>query len=118
MNYALQALKDLAVQAWDWHRRHAERVKAAEEIRPGVLKNLTSSHKFDFLLCQDCKQPEPMTFVVHDVLWVAAGLTKGVICPQCFEKRIGRKLQISDFKVCAANEQIFYGYLIRSCEEK
>lgn len=112
-SYALQALEDLAARALDWRHRHAERIQAAEEIRPGVLKDPTSPHRFDFMVCMDCRQPEPMTFVVHDVLWAAAGLTKGVICPKCFEARIGRKLEITDLKVCPANEPIFYGSLIQ-----
>ena len=91
-------------------------VDEATEIRPGVFKLRGSPRKFDFLECQDCRRPNPMGFVVHDALWTAAGLTTGVICPACFEVRIGRGLRITDFKVCPANEQIFYGFQLATQE--
>ena len=68
------------------------------EIRPGVWELLlvTGSKRHHFE-CQDCKEPDPLLFSVHDELWNQTEL-KGIICVSCFEKRIGRKLHFGDLK--------------------
>jgi len=45
--------------------------------------------------------PEDETYIVHDHVWKAAGMTgewgEGALCIRCLEKRLGRQLQPFDF---------------------
>ena len=77
------------------------------ERRPGVFYKDGKLHHYE---CQDCKKQNPMHFMAKDHIWEAAGMDKGVICPECFEVRLGRKLGIEDFKAVPSNDEIFYGY--------
>ena len=77
------------------------------ERRPGVFYK---DGKIDHYECQDCKQRDITYFMVKDEVWEASGVGKGIICPQCFEARLGRKLTIQDFKKVPSNNEIFYGY--------
>ena len=65
------------------------------ERRPGVFYKDGKLHHYE---CQDCKKQSPMHFMAKDHIWEAAGMDKGIICPECFEVRLGRKLGIEDFK--------------------
>jgi len=49
--------------------------------------------------CPDCGRPNPPPFMVWDDVWAEAGLKQdaGWLCPECFEKRLGRKLVLQDF---------------------
>lgn len=77
------------------------------EKRPGAF------YKDDKLIryeCQDCKERDPVIFMVKKDLWAQIGL-KGFICPECFERRLGRLLVLEDFETKNfANQGIFYGY--------
>lgn len=42
-------------------------------------------------------------YVVWDYLWKKFGVGDGMLCIQCFEKRIGRKLTKEDFVPCPVN---------------
>jgi hypothetical protein len=43
-------------------------------------------------------------FIVHDELWAKAGYhPSDVACRPCFEKRIGRKLEMDDYTLCPLN---------------
>ncbi|MFA6234975.1 MAG: hypothetical protein WC824_12455 [Bacteroidota bacterium] len=55
-------------------------------------------------VCPDCGQSFPNPFMVQDSLWEEYGIGKGVLCFQCFEKRLGRKLVPSDLKPCPIME--------------
>jgi len=42
--------------------------------------------------------------MVHDELWATAGYQrKDIVCRPCFEKRIGRKLEMTDYTLCPLN---------------
>lgn len=50
--------------------------------------------------CVDCKG-KGEAFFIKDELWykyIPKSKQKGIICLNCFEKRIGRKLKKSDFQ--------------------
>ncbi len=72
-----------------------------------VLNNIT----FEDLLktCLDCNRSNPWTFVVNDHLWLK-GMKEDPnehICQDCFEKRIGRVIEIKDLKPCGWSRPIF-----------
>ena len=98
---------------------HAEQHEASnalwaneiEEIRPGVFRR-RGERKIDHTKCQDCGEPEPMAFMVDEDFWLHVGLKDGIVCIPCYEKRLGRPLCILDFRICALNEAIFYGYVM------
>jgi hypothetical protein len=77
------------------------------ERRPGVFYKDGRPHHYE---CQDCKKPDPVHFMVKDSIWEEAGMGKGIICPECFEIRLGRRLGIQDFKDVPSNDMFFYGY--------
>jgi hypothetical protein len=111
ITYAKQAL--VAIQS-KGNRDVAKRKKFDDlEIRPGVFRHAATLEKRpDYFCCMDCKAGYPLSFVVEDDVWEAAGLTTGIICYPCFEKRLGRKLTVQDLKHAPVNESIFYGYLL------
>lgn len=83
------------------------------EVRPGVFKR---DNKFTRYECQDCKIPSPLIFKVHQELWDGTGLT-GIICLECFEKKLGRSMTIDDFTTTGyANEHIHFGYKLAKKE--
>lgn len=63
--------------------------------------------------CVDCKvdtQYIQESYMVHDHLWLSAGMTKdgGRLCVKCLEKRIGRKLRRQDFFLCPLNIEPYF----------
>jgi hypothetical protein len=61
----------------------------------------------------DCKRCGVIDsgYMVHDVLWVAAGLKRDdIVCADCFEKALGRPLQPDDLTVSILNERFFRGF--------
>ena len=58
-------------------------------------------------VCPDCGKPWPDQFIVHNYLWKEFGVGYGVLCFQCFEKRMGRKLTVFDLKACSINGLAF-----------
>lgn len=109
--FARQALAKHRTQAEAWLTKN--RRDDDLEIRPGVYRRADAEHRRpDYWVCMDCRQPDPMFFMVEDDVWTAAGLDKGVICPTCLEKRLGRKLVIQDFQHVPGNDAIFFGYLM------
>ena len=62
-------------------------------------------------MCQDCEDEGPGCFIVHDHLWSSTCPQGGIICIGCFEKRLGRPLQITDLKrshSCKCNDVAFH----------
>jgi hypothetical protein len=50
-------------------------------------------------------------FMVKERIWVKeAKMDKGLLCLDCLEKVIGRKLTIKDFKKVPCNYPIMFGY--------
>jgi len=58
--------------------------------------------------CFDCqKKIKPVRyFMVHDPLWEEFGVGRDFLCVDCFEKRLGRKLNKSDLTKCFVNEKV------------
>lgn len=59
--------------------------------------------------CKDCKHNLKENyfgegFMVHDKLWDEHGVGENILCMDCFEKRLGRKLVARDFYDCHLNE--------------
>lgn len=50
--------------------------------------------------CPDCGKPWPDMFIVKDHLWREFGVGKGLICLNCFERRLGRKIVPTDLQPC------------------
>lgn len=78
------------------------------ERRPGVFYKDGKIVRWE---CQDCKNRDITYFMVRQELWDEVGLT-GIICPECFEKRIGRTLTINDFSNALSNNELRYGYAL------
>lgn len=59
------------------------------------------------LICKDCGKDifeNPVDyFMVTDELWEQYGVGKGLLCLDCFEKRLGRPLVKEDIKICELN---------------
>lgn len=93
-----------------------------------------SEPKADAFACFDCLGPAS-AFMVHDSVWDAAwpnskpqrrvmrrqaeerGLTKQarqLLCFDCFEKRLGRRLTIEDFTKVSLNDGVRIGYRMGS----
>jgi hypothetical protein len=64
------------------------------------------------LVCADCgvdtspveMGPRAETFMVHDEVWAAAGMSTGRLCVGCLEDRLGRQLTPADFTDCKMND--------------
>lgn len=66
---------------------------------PKLLRGYRKPH---MLSCYDCgcmPWDEGEDFYVNDKLWAQVMPMNGIICIECFEKRLGRKLRKKDFKV-------------------
>jgi len=55
------------------------------------------------LYCQDCQARPHKVFMVKDYLWSESEL-EGIICHECFEKRLGRRLEIDDLTEYPCND--------------
>jgi hypothetical protein len=55
--------------------------------------------------CQDCIQPVPAGPMLHDALWhsIATDDPDTLLCFNCIEKRLGRRLTQADLIVCSFN---------------
>lgn len=59
--------------------------------------------------CKDCQKRIVSTnyFMVKNDLWEKFGVGKGLLCIDCFEARLGRKLIASDLlENCFVNEEV------------
>lgn len=61
-------------------------------------------------ICKDCgidtKNDLKDFYMVKDQLWKEFGVGKGMLCIDCFEKRLGRKLAPSDLMFCFVNTMV------------
>lgn len=65
------------------------------------------------IFCKDCLKEYPLSFMVTHSTWHEAGFIKykdGIICLPCFEKRLSRKLKITDFTNALVNNNIVFGF--------
>lgn len=61
----------------------------------------------DDLKCGDCGTADIDPFIVSKPMWEQYGNGRGFLCPQCFEKRLGRKLTLQDLVPVHANKLLF-----------
>lgn len=81
-------------------------------IRPGRGYCFdTDGKRHDLFYCMDCLMLAPACFAVNNAVWHESKLTRGYICIDCFQKRLGRLLALSDFKGDACcNQLIFWAW--------
>lgn len=109
-----------------------ERLLLKQEAKPRILTDKpgskTTRYKIEGLdrgsvlkrevFCQDCKErPDPM-FMVKNKLWDKVVPEGGMICLDCFEGRMNRDLEITDFIDCPLNDMVFKGYEIAKKEKE
>lgn len=67
-------------------------------------------------LCKDCGKNTRIDdkdyYMINDVLWKIYGVGEGMLCMDCMEKRIGRKLIAMDLTMCPLNTH--YNYYTKS----
>ena len=81
------------------------------EVKPGVLVkefvHAGNKYRFARWVCCDCRGDHPEGFMATKETWAASGMTTGVICLDCFEKRLGRVVTREDFANVPMNRIIF-----------
>lgn len=90
------------------NKRPGVQYRTIRYATPGCAARPFTRHR---TICQDCEAESPACFIVHDALWNATCPQGGVICVECFEKRLGRPLEISDLKrnhTCNCNDMVFH----------
>lgn len=55
-------------------------------------------------VCNDCQKETDDSYMIHNELWASLGLTHGIMCVLCLEKRLGRQLTASDFSNVMLND--------------
>ena len=61
--------------------------------------------EYDFT-CASCGKENPESYMVLKPLWEQHGNGKGLLCPQCFETRLGRPLGLDDLSPALINTKI------------
>lgn len=68
--------------------------------------------------CLDCRNDTLLKneyYMVHNTLWAEANpQDSGMLCIECFEKRIGRRLNGADFIECKTNGKGHHSELLHS----
>ena len=79
----------------------------------GVMTKEEYEARFSCDFC-DKSANDTDNFMVTTNIWKEAGFknASGIICFDCIEKKLDRKLKITDFNKCSGNSQIFKGYEI------
>jgi len=62
--------------------------------------------KYFGMSCEGCGTEEFKLFMVKDELWEEFGCGERIYCMECFENKLGRKLQREDFTDCILNEEM------------
>jgi hypothetical protein len=66
--------------------------------------DMTDPRPLSIERCHDCGSDfDEYSYVVHDAVWNASGLSDGLLCIGCLEARIGRRLCRDDFTDAALN---------------
>ena len=80
-------------------------IYTVEQIKKRIVKLKNQGH----WNCKDCGKNTFKNnkdyYVVTDKLWLKFGISKGMLCFGCFEKRLGRPLIKEDFKDCGVNQE-------------
>jgi len=75
-------------------------------------KKCSSQKEYDNWICPDCSKNTIIEdrdyYMVTAELWQQYGNRKGKMCIDCFEKRLGRKLNKNDFVDCTVNSSNKY----------
>jgi hypothetical protein len=64
--------------------------------------------KYNGPLCYDCQTEDMDYYMVSDEIWAAHGAGEYQLCVPCLEKRVGKRLELTDFTDCLANEECVY----------
>lgn len=69
----------------------------------------TNRPKLKNTFCDDC-QSFSIFMMLHDEIWnsISDGNPELFLCPRCMEKRVGRKITLSDLKICNVNYPFFF----------
>ena len=60
--------------------------------------------------CKICNQFNPTSYMVKNSVWIEAGFEPNdIVCFKCLEKKLRRKLELSDFPKYKINDLIFFG---------
>lgn len=57
-----------------------------------------TTYREHIVFCQDCYGTWPQFFMVRDALWQAHAANAHILCLDCFSKRVGRPLTLTDLK--------------------
>lgn len=60
------------------------------------------------IFCRICDKNDPTPFMVTDKLWAEAGFSTGMVCIECFYKKLNRKPLVEDFIDAHCNELIIF----------
>jgi hypothetical protein len=84
--------------------------------RKGKVRAKTS--KVIYNRCKDCGRERPEFYMVENRVWYGEAKARhnDILCLDCLERKIGRSLDISDFKEIPVNELLFVGYRMRGRE--
>lgn len=89
-------------------------LKALEfiEVRPGRLQRsiVWRGHVVEEYTshCPDCNWQWPEFVLLVDDLWKQVAPSDGLLCFECIEKRLGRKLVAADLSECEGNRTLLY----------
>ena len=64
--------------------------------------------KFHIPLCEDCESDSFKWFMVQNEIWDKYGVDDRMLCLECLEKRVGRKMLFEDFTDCPLNNENEY----------
>jgi hypothetical protein len=59
--------------------------------------------------CVDCGKKNPPMFILKDRLWLSIAEEKDILCLDCAEKRLGRKVTMRDLAKCGITEEMKLG---------
>jgi len=68
--------------------------------------------------CEDCKVRDYTPFMVSDSLWVANAADREFLCLACFEKRLGRRVGLSDLQECLYTRVARLGAMLAARENE
>lgn len=78
--------------------------RIAKQVREGFTRR-----QHDINVCMDCNSWTHI-WMVDNELWKSLSLETEVFCLPCFEKRLGRKINIHDLQAVPCNLPYFYGF--------
>jgi len=97
------------------HKLGVEKFSIRFEIMPEDESNMFK-YAPGVAECDDCGEVIDWLFHVNDELWNEFAGKKEILHAKCFEKRMARKLKLSDFTNALVNHSIFFGHDMASRE--